>query len=315
MRVLFLFLDGVGLGVDDPQVNPLVGSEMPNLERLLNGRRLTQGAFSDGKPVVTERATLLALDAALGVRGIPQSATGQATLLTGVNIPQQIGEHYGPKPTPEIARYLNNGNLFSRLVKKGRKAALLNAYPPGYFAGIRSGKRLYSAIPQAVTAAGIPLYTEEHLRAGEALAADFTGEGWREHLKISGIPILTPFQAGVKLNQLAQKYHLALFEYWLSDTAGHHQDMESALSILKTLDSVLGGLLDAWDDANGLILVTSDHGNLEDLSTRRHTDHPVPALLIGNAGIRQRFAANLHDLAGITPAILDLLGAGPDHPA
>ena len=40
MRVLFLFLDGVGLGPDDPNTNPLAQAAMPNLSRLLNGRRL-----------------------------------------------------------------------------------------------------------------------------------------------------------------------------------------------------------------------------------------------------------------------------------
>ncbi len=308
MQILFLFLDGVGLGPDDPKINPFAVAYLPNLSQLLDGRRLLQKSLSDGNALVTGSATLLAIDATLGVRGVPQSATGQATLLTGTNIPQLIGEHYGPKPTPEIATYLNNGNLFSKLRIHGYEAALLNAYPPGYFAGIQSGRRLYSAIPQAVTAAKLPLFTENHLRSGEALAADFTGEGWLNHLKIEGIPILTARQAGIKLNQLSQKYHFSLFEYWLSDTIGHRQDMDSAVSVLETLDRVLGGLLEYWDTENGLILITSDHGNLEDLSTRRHTNNPVPALLIGNSTLREQFSANFHDLTGITPAILKFFG-------
>lgn len=307
MRILFLFLDGVGLGADNSQINPFSIANLPNLTRILDGRRLLLDSIVDEKPVITDSATLLALDSIMGVQGVPQSATGQATLLTGNNIPKLIGEHYGPKPTREIAAHLNNGNLFSKIIVKGYKAALLNAYPPGYFAGIQSGRRLYSAIPQAVTAAKIPLYTQDQLKSGEALAADFTGEGWLQHLKIEGIPILTPRQAGLKLNQLSKNFHLALFEYWLSDTVGHRQDMDMALSILEILDSVLGGLLESWDYNDGLILITSDHGNLEDLSTRRHTLNPVPALLIGDRGIRERFAANLHDLTGITPAILNLL--------
>lgn len=307
MRVLFLFLDGVGLGADNPEINPFSQARLPNLTRILGGRRLTQAVFTDGKPVITPRATLLALDASLGISGLPQSATGQATLLTGKNIPQTIGEHYGPKPTPEIAIHLKNGNLFTHLIKDGQKAALLNAYPPGYFSGINSGKRIYSAIPQAVTAAGISLFTQDHLKAGQALAADFTGEGWLQHLKIEDIPLLTTQQAGLKLGQLAQNFDFSLFEYWLSDTAGHRQDMESAVTLLNTLDAVLGSLLEIWDDNEGLILITSDHGNLEDLSTRRHTNNPVPALLIGDPTFRQRFATDLHNLTGITPAILNLL--------
>src|SRR5208283_4184720 len=104
MRVLFIFLDGVGLGIDDPNINPFARVEMPFLQSLLGGQKLLAGAA----PYMGERATLLALDAGLGVNGLPQSATGQAVLLTGINIPQEIGEHYGPKPNPAVAKFLLN---------------------------------------------------------------------------------------------------------------------------------------------------------------------------------------------------------------
>ena len=40
MRVLFIFLDGVGLGVDDPNINPFARLEMPFLQSLLGGQKL-----------------------------------------------------------------------------------------------------------------------------------------------------------------------------------------------------------------------------------------------------------------------------------
>ncbi len=74
MRVLFIFLDGIGLGADNPEINPFARVEMPFLQSLLGGQKmLATSAPHDG-----ERATLLPLDAALGVDGLPQSATGQA---------------------------------------------------------------------------------------------------------------------------------------------------------------------------------------------------------------------------------------------
>jgi hypothetical protein len=152
MRILFLFLDGVGLGGDVPEVNPLASTPMPHLETLLDGRRL----IARSAPAETERATLVALDACLGVAGLPQSATGQTVLLTGRNVPREIGYHYGPKPNPAVAEYLRNGNLFRTLNQAGRRSALLNAYPQGYFDAISSGRRLYSAIPLAVTSADSP---------------------------------------------------------------------------------------------------------------------------------------------------------------
>ncbi len=299
MRVLFIFLDGVGLGPNDPETNPFARADMPALESLLGGHKLLAGIA----PLVTDRATLLALDASLGVGGLPQSATGQAVLLTGVNIPAQIGEHYGPKPNPAIAKFLQNGALFSRLTQSGRSAAQLNAYPPRYFHGVDSGKRLYSAIPLAVTSAGLPLSTKEDLLAGRALSADFTGEGWTQMLGFPDAPVLTPRAAGQKLTALAQSYDFSLFEYWASDYAGHKQDMPWALRQLEVFDDVLAGLMESWDDSAGLVLITSDHGNMEDLSTRRHTAARVPGLLMGSAEARASFAERLDDLTGIAPAI------------
>jgi len=165
MRVLFIFLDGIGLGENDPETNPFARAKMPNLNKLLDGRSL----LKDAAPFHGEQATLLAIDPAVGVSGLPQSATGQAILVTGINIPAELGYHYGPKPNPAVAAYLKEATLFSRFAKEGRKAALLNAYPPRYFDGIDSGKRLYSSIPLAVTNAGLELFKHEDLFAGRAL--------------------------------------------------------------------------------------------------------------------------------------------------
>ncbi|MGA7192360.1 MAG: hypothetical protein WBW94_01935 [Anaerolineales bacterium] len=303
MRVLFIFLDGVGLGVDDPNINPFARLEMPFLQSLLGGKKL----LAKSAPYVGERATLLALDAALGVNGLPQSATGQAVLLTGINIPQEIGEHYGPKPNPAVAKYLLNGNLFSQVIKSGKTAALLNAYPPRYFDGVDSGKRLYSAIPLAVTSAGLSLFDKDDYYTGHALSADFIGEGWRGMLGFPDAPVYKPHEAGNKLAKLANQYDFSFFEYWASDYAGHKQDMNWAIEQFKIFDEVLSALLENWDDKNGLILITSDHGNMEDLSTRRHTNAKVPGLLIGSSEARAAFASGLTDLQGIYQRILNVL--------
>jgi hypothetical protein len=298
MRVLFIFLDGIGLGVNDPQVNPLALAKMPNLNALLGGRQL----LKDSAPFVGERATLLAVDPAVGVDGLPQSATGQAMLLTGVNIPAEIGYHYGPKPNPEVAAYLNSDTLFSRFVAASRKTALLNAYPPRYFDGIDSGKRIYSSIPMAVTNAGLELFKQDDFFAGRALSADFTGEGWRTMLGFPDAPVMDPHQAGRKLASLAMEYDFSLFEYWASDYAGHKQQMDTAVRLIETFDGVLGGLVDEMGD-DLLVLVTSDHGNMEDMSTRRHTDADVPALVIGEKATRETFTHDMKNLTHIAPAI------------
>lgn len=304
MRVLFLFLDGIGLGEDNPAINPFAAAHMPFLETLLGGRRLLGGSA----PYEGKRASLLAVDANLGVEGLPQSATGQAVLLTGRNIPAEIGYHYGPKPNPAVAEMLQDGAIFGRLQVAGRSSALLNAYPPRYFDGIDSGKRLYSSIPLAVTNAGLRLFTSEDFLAGRGLSADFTGQGWREFLGFPETQVLEPAAAGGRLASIACEYDLAFFEYWATDYAGHKQDMEWAVRQLETIDNVLAGLLEVWEEGQGLILLTSDHGNMEDLSVRRHTANPVPLLLIGPLEARKRFAA-ISDLTGIAPAIWETINS------
>jgi 2,3-bisphosphoglycerate-independent phosphoglycerate mutase len=309
VKVLFLFLDGVGLGSGDPGTNPLARAEMPALTALLGGQRLA----AETAPLETARASLAALDACLGVEGLPQSATGQASLLTGRNVAGELGYHYGPKPNPAVAEILRGGNLFGSVRRAGRRAAFLNAYPPTYFAAIASGRRLYSAIPLAVTSAGLPLRTQEDLAAGRAISADFTGQGWRDRLGLNDTPILTPEGAGARLAELAMAHDFSFFEYWPSDYAGHGQDMRAACEMLETLDRVLTGLLAAWDDSKGLILITSDHGNMEDLSVRSHTANKAPLLLIGAPDARRRVAAGARDLADVAPVVLRALGLAEEN--
>ncbi|MCE9646371.1 MAG: alkaline phosphatase family protein [Chloroflexi bacterium] len=303
MKILFLFLDGIGLGENESEKNPFIRAQMPYLQSLLGGQSL----ILSSAPFEGDRASLLALDPNLGVKGLPQSATGQSVLLTGINIPAELGYHYGPKPNPEVAVYLDGKTIFAKTVRAGKKAALLNAYPARYFDGIDSGKRLYSAIPLALTNAGLPLFTQDDFYAGRALSADFTGQGWREFMNLSDSPLFEPQEAGRKLAVLAGQFDLAFFEYWASDYAGHKQDMESAVRQLERFDGVLKGLLESWQDENDLILLTSDHGNMEDLSTRKHTAAHVPLLLFGDKKVRREFQKDIHDLTGVAPAITKAL--------
>jgi 2,3-bisphosphoglycerate-independent phosphoglycerate mutase len=303
LKILFLFLDGIGLGDNDPEKNPFVRAKMPYLQSLLGGQTLIhETPLFEG-----DYATLLAVDPNLGVDGLPQSATGQAVLLTGINIPAELGYHYGPKPNPEVAKYLDGKTIFSKTVKAGKKTALLSAYPPRYFEGINSGKHLYSSIPLAFTNAGLALFTKDDYHAGNALAADFTGKGWHEFLHLSDAPIYEPMDAGKKLAELALQYDFSLFEYWATDYAGHKQNMDSAVNQLESFDDVLKGLLKTWQHKDGIILLTSDHGNMEDLSTRRHTAANVPLLLFGDKSLRREFQKDIHDLTGIAPAISKFL--------
>ncbi len=312
MYFLFLFIDGLGLGQDDPESNPLANAVMPNITNLLEGRKLVRDSIGkNGEPFITKYATLHAIDPILGVEGYPQSATGQATILTGINIPKILGYHFGPKPNPEIKHLLEEGTIFHVLTQRGYHVALLNGYPQSYFDHMNTGRRLPGAIAMAVKLAGIPLKNTDNMKAGQALSADLTGQGWRDRLNIQGIPIYSPTESGTQLAKLTLEYDFAFFEYWLSDYAGHRADMEQSCQLLEMFDEMLGGLIEGLKDSKGLILLTSDHGNMEDITTRRHTRNPVPGLVIGPQFLRDQFVIGLKTLADITPAIYNFYDQEP----
>ncbi|HET7322574.1 MAG TPA: hypothetical protein VFI96_08785, partial [Longimicrobiaceae bacterium] len=115
-RLLLLFLDGVGLGEDDPGVNPFARAELPTLGALLGG----------------DEGMMIAADARLGVPGLPQSGTGQTALLTGVNAAERMGRHFGPWVPTALREMLAAQNLLSRAAAAGRRVAFANAYPEGF---------------------------------------------------------------------------------------------------------------------------------------------------------------------------------------
>jgi 2,3-bisphosphoglycerate-independent phosphoglycerate mutase len=301
-HVHIFFMDGVGLGQDDPATNPFVQARLPALTAVLGPNWFLRRR---GR-VTTERASLVPTDATLGLPGRPQSATGQATLLTGRNVPQLVGEHYGPKPNTAVATIVQESNLFQEALAVGGTAALLTPYPQGYFDHIESGRRLLSSVPLAASSAGLTLMTAADLRAGRAVSPDFTAVGWRDHLGYQDIPILAPVEAGRQIAALARQYTFSFFEHWPSDRAGHRGSLAEAVQHLELLDTVLGSLMAAWDDTAGLLIITSDHGNIEEKNHRQHTLNPVPTILVGAR--HAEFAAQVYDLTDIAAVVRQAWG-------
>lgn len=312
MHILFIFLDGVGLGDDDPDNNPFAAVNLPTLTRFTGGQTWLRGLPRIESP----EGVFIPTDACLGVDGNPQSATGQAAIMTGVNVPGEIGYHYGPKPNPEVAAIIRRDSMIIKLSQSGLKSYLVNAYPSTFLNSIERGKRLRSANQLALDVGGVRMLDEVALVEGRAMAADLTGELWRQHMayddaaaKIwrtrvgnADAPLYTPFEAGQHLAGLAQDFEFTFFDHWLTDYVGHRQNKPQAIELLKRLDELLKGILSKWDVIRDLVVVTSDHGNLEDLSSRGHTRNPVPTLVVGEKC--HEFAQSLSDLTGFAPAIL-----------
>ncbi len=298
-HVIVVFLDGVGLGAADSEANPFMHVKLPTLQGLLGVAHLTREAAG----TLTTQAALLGLDATLSVPGLPQSATGQTTILTGLNAPAAIGEHYGPYPNPALRQMLAQAGLFKTLLQAGLPVAYANAYPARFLDRLQRGKGRLSANTQAAVLAGLKIRSSEDLRQGRAIAALLSNDFWPEP-EVS-LPPLNPGQAGEQLAALAQDYALTYFEFWYSDLLGHRQERAETLKVLHMLDEFLGGVVAKMDWRDSLLLVVSDHGNLEDWSTNKHTLNPALTLLAG-AGC-QTLAPGLRSLVDVKPAILEYL--------
>jgi len=299
MRVLFLFFDGWGIGANDPATNPFLTASMPTWRDLCDGRLPTRGNGN----YTGARATLIPTDAMLGVPGLPQSATGQTTIFTGVNAPRVIGAHVGPYPNAALREILARDNLFLRLTAAKRRVAFANAYPPIFFERLARNKARRSATSYAVQAAGVRYRDIDDLRAGRAVSAFVTNKLWRDHG--ADVPLLTARAAGANLARLARENDLTVFEYFLTDAAGHKGNPAFTARVLAEVDELVRGVLDGINLDDSLVVLTSDHGNVEDAAAKGHTRNHVPTLLIGAA--REKIAPQIHSLADLTPAISNLL--------
>ncbi len=296
MRILTLFLDGIGLGDDDPESNPFATARMPTILSLTNGKRW----LSETNMQQSDRAVFIPTDARLGVTGRPQSGTGQASIITGINVPGRIGRHYGPKPDADTREIIADNSYFRSLINRGKSARLLTAYPPRLLADFERGKTLRSSIQQAAFESGKPHFNLDDVIHRRALTAEWTTESWRKYLKFTAVPDYSAREAGRLLARLSRDYDFAFHSHWLTDRIGHRGTLEQGNEVLERFDNVVSGVLDEWDDREGLVVIISDHGNMENLSTRRHTLNDIPTLVIGNRG--EEFADGYKSLADFVNA-------------
>ncbi len=297
-RILFFFVDGVGLGPKQDS-NPLSTIEAPALQHLAHGQQWIQPL----SPHTGKRHLVRSLDATLGIEGLPQSGTGQASLLTGVNCAEIVGRHFGPFPHSKTHPTLQEQNLFRQIRQQSGETASVsfaNAFPPQYFEATR---RRSTVTTYCCEASEVPLRDVRSLRTGDALAADLTGRTWRDHLHLDVPERTLPDAADVLVSTMRQ-HALTLFEYFLTDKVGHRRIDTPPESLLQTLDQFLGAVLQRLDPTRETLLITSDHGNLEDTSHTQHTRNPVPLLVYGWAAPYFTEATTLTD---VTPGIVTAL--------
>jgi hypothetical protein len=312
--VLFVFVDGVGAGAADPDVNPLARHDY----------LLSRFADGTGSPLPGGGRAGLA-DARLGVPGRPQSATGHTTILTGVNAPLRVGHHILGLPNAPLRALLQERSIFLALRAEGLRTAFANAYPVAYLRALgydAPGEPEFAIPPRRVRpaattvafgAAGGRFRTWEEARSGSALPHDITGDRARGHG--GQLAHRSPEAAAEILLGIARANDFTLFEFFETDEAGHARSMERAADALGRVDALLRALVAGLRPGDGLA-VTSDHGNVEDLSTRNHTLNPVPVLGFGTAA---EGVGSIADLTGVAPWLARLAGGSgslrPDSPA
>lgn len=310
-RVLFIFLDGVGLGEADPAVNPLLVARTPTLRGLLAGRP----PIAEAAPLHATAASLVGVDATLGVPGLPQSGTGQAALLTGENAPRLFGRHFGPWTPTALRPLVAERSLLARAVRAGRRVAFANAYPEEAIAeaeaaqaGGRARTILRAAPPLAARGAGLLTRHTAELERGDAVASEITNETWRQRLGRRSLPVITPRDAGRNLARIAAAHELTLFAHYATDTVGHERSHPDAVAALEVVDAFLGGVL-AGLSPETLLVVASDHGNIEDVRAG-HTYNPALALVAGPG--HAEVAGRLGTLTDVAPEVLRRLGVGAE---
>jgi 2,3-bisphosphoglycerate-independent phosphoglycerate mutase len=98
------------------------------------------------------------------------------------------------------------------------------------------------------------------------------------------------------------------------DVVGHIEDEKAALQAVEAVDAALGQIIDACRAGGALLLVTSDHGTVEEwlypdgTINTGHTKNPVPFILADFSGRVQTTIRGDGELADVAPSVLFLLG-------
>jgi hypothetical protein len=286
VKVLFLFVDGLGLG-RAARDNPVRPGVCPVLCELM-----------------TEHAT--PIDPCLGVPGLPQSATGQAALFTGINAAQLMGRHVEGFPGPTLQRAVESDNLLLRLSRHGRRCRFANAYQADTVDEIRA-RRFRSVTTTLALTCPSCICLRADLLADQAVCQDIT----RESLLTLGYagPVVSPEEAAEHLLQVALDHDFTLFEYFQTDRVGHSGNWPAAVAVLGVLDRFVDRARRLAGESGMLFVLTSDHGNVESMSCRTHTTNHVPLVALGpGAAVVRRKATSLLDVA---PRLLRLAAPVP----
>lgn len=295
MSVIFIFIDGVGVG-KRAEKNPLSDNKWHSFSAFTKNDGLDNTC-----KIVNESLFLYKpIDANLGIKGLPQSGTGQTTLFSGVNASKIAGKHYGPFPYSTTRYLLEEKSLFHKAIRINKKPVFMNAYPEIFFQKARKRDR-WTATTLMTKSAGIPLKTVKDIVNGTGVTAEIRQHVWKEQLMLN-VAEISVEEAASRLLKATETADLVMYEFYLTDKAGHSMSRDKADEIRDLLDPFLVFIINNLDKKDTLV-ISSDHGNLEDLSIKTHTRNPVPLFVKGEVDP----FLDAKSIMDVTPGILNLL--------
>jgi hypothetical protein len=263
------------------------------------------------------------IDACLGVEGLPQSATGQTALFTGYNGADIMGEHMAGFPGPLLRDAIRDRNIFSSLELANYTVTFANAYVRYSIAELR--KTRFRSVTTIMTegifgavrrkADLIDHYAVYHDITRKSLQGGDVGIGRQKFKMEPPIPdVITPEQGALDLLKVSAPYDFTLFEYFMTDKVGHGGDISEIKAVLEDIDRFVCALQDNMC-RDTILVISSDHGNIEDPTTKKHTYNPVPFLVYGkNAPGNLKLESLLDVHSFIIKMMIDLNNPDKDVP-
>ena len=295
-KLLLFFVDGIGLGEDDERINPL----RDLFYGLMDGHRLVRC----NDPIFFRGGVLVPTDPVMGVPGMPQSATGQTSIFTGINAQNRIGCHLMGYPNDELKIIIEERSLMKALVRKGVRVTAANLYSQEFFEKRRNSSRnLLPASTLTIQASGAAFRYWQDYREGRAVFADITNELIRS--RGYDIPLIEPETAAANMLNILGEVDFVFFEYFMTDLHGHKRNRDETLRCVDILSRFTESLWEKVDRSNTAVLIVSDHGNAEDMIIGGHTANPVPTLLLSeDLNVQRLFADSVRNLSDIYMTVL-----------
>ena len=109
----------------------------------------------------------------------------------------------------------------------------------------------------------------------------------------------------------SKKYDTIILNYANPDMVGHTGNLAAAIKAIETIDTCVKRVVDAVEAQNGVLIITADHGNAEQMIDYKtgephtaHTTNLVPLILVGMKDVKLKEGK----LADLAPTMLEIMG-------